>query len=135
MAAVANINAKSNIADLSTKDLATESGKRIVRGVRTKVENKTDRDIIVTWKAASTLGKLGQSLTKGGGLIKHTYTFLEPGESYAMEHLYDSLTVRYYDCVSGKPVRKEIEGERKRGGRMVVSKNPTGGLTIKEELE
>ena len=37
---------------LSSADLATETGKRVVRGVRTKVQNSSDRDVWVTWKAA-----------------------------------------------------------------------------------
>ena len=60
---------------------------------------------------------------------------IAPGETYAMEHLYDSLTVRSYVCENGKPVRKEIEKERKRGGRMVISADAKGSLTIREEQD
>ncbi len=129
------ISAKKAASELSSSELAQEVGKRVVRGIRTKVDNKTDRDIWVTWKASSIFGKAAQSVSKAGGLVKHTYTMLQPNESYSMEHLYDGLTVRYYVCENGKVVRKEIDTERKRGGRMVVSSDSSGKVTIKEETE
>jgi hypothetical protein len=72
--------------------------------LKTGIYNHTDRDIWVTWKASSTLGKAGRFLTSAGGLLSDTYYLIPAGKNNSISHTGDKLSVYYSTCQDGLPV-------------------------------